>query len=225
MAKVIGYTRVSTDEQVANGVSLDAQAAKIRKWADLNEDTYSDVVIYTDEGLSGTIHPTKRPGLQTAISSLSRGDCLVVYSLSRLSRCRDDIFALSSMLAKKKVALVSMSEKIDTTTAVGNMFFGLMAILAQFERDQISERTSDALQHKKQQGLVYGSNTPYGYRAVDGRLVEDSKEQEVITNVKDLYHRKGYNYSKLAMCLNAHDIPTRCGGVWTAQQVKNVLTN
>ena len=222
MPKVVGYVRVSTEDQKANGVSLDAQEAKIKAWHTLYKEDYSDVVIYTDEAISGTVHPSKRPGLQQAISSLSRGDCLVVYSLSRLTRTTADAISLSTTIAKKKADLVSLSERIDTTNASGKMVFRMLAVLSEFERDLISERTSAALQHKKAAGLVYGNNTPYGYKRDLNTLIKDEHEQKIIVKIERL-HAAGKNYTKIANHLNQSGITSRCGGKWYPQTVKNIL--
>jgi site-specific DNA recombinase len=78
--RVVGYIRVSTQGQVEDGVSLDAQRTKIGAWADLNG--YAEVVLFTDAGISGS-KMDKREALQEALSVIGKGDVLVVYSLSR----------------------------------------------------------------------------------------------------------------------------------------------
>ena len=111
----------------------------------------------------------------------------MVYSLSRLARSTADTLAIADQLHKNDVDLVSLSENIDTTSAAGKMLFRMLAVLAEFERDQISERTSSALQHKKIRGELVGS-VPYGYSlAVDGvRLVTNDEEQKVLPLVRRL---------------------------------------
>src|SRR5688572_25114594 len=115
----VGYVRVSTDGQV-DGVSLDAQEVKIRMWANLQ--SVESVTIFMDAGLSGT-RADNRPGLRAALAAVSDGDTLVVYSLSRLARSTKDTLAIAEVLAKKNSDLVSLSERIDTTTAAGKMVF------------------------------------------------------------------------------------------------------
>lgn len=219
MKKTIGYVRVSTEEQAEKGVSLEAQEAKIRAWASLND--YLTVEIYKDEGISGTVSPDKRSGLQRALSRLGRGDALVVYSLSRLSRSTRDTLQLSDLLAKKDIDLVSLSEKIDTTTAAGKLYFRIMAVLNEFERDQISERTKTAIQHKKSQGQAYNQE-PFGYRREGDRFVPDEKEQAIIRQIESL-SGQGWNYSKIATQLNASGLKTKFGRQFYPQTVKNVV--
>lgn len=184
MPKAIIYCRVSTQEQADEGVSLDAQEAKARAWAELNG--YEVSAIHVDAGLSGR-RADNRPALQEALTELSDGDALVCYSLSRLARSTRDAIAISEALQKRDADLVSLSEKIDTTTAAGKMVFRMLAVMAEFESDLTAERTSLALQHKKQQGeFTGGKSAPYGYAvAADGKtLTPIESEQEVITLVK-----------------------------------------
>ena len=181
--KAIGYVRVSTQGQVEDGVSLDAQEAKVRAWADLNG--AAEVVIFRDEGISGK-RSDNRPGLQDALAAVGKGDALIVYSLSRLSRSTRDTLALSDLLTKKEADLVSLSEKIDTTSAAGKMVFRLLAVLSEFERDQISDRTRFALAHKRTLGEKTGGSVPYGFRVRAGKLYPIPAEQKAVRLILDL---------------------------------------
>ncbi|MBF0428765.1 MAG: recombinase family protein [Magnetococcales bacterium] len=178
----IGYTRVSTSDQAMEGVSLEAQEAKIRVWCDLNGYTLGGV--FVDAGVSGK-KADNRPELQKALAACSRNGALVVYSLSRLARSTRDTLEISDRLQRKGVDLVSLSEKIDTTSASGKMVFRLLAVLGEFERDQISERTSAAMQHKRSKGELVGA-VPYGF-SLDANgitLIQNATEQEVIRLAK-----------------------------------------
>lgn len=197
--KAIGYIRVSTQGQAEDGVSMEAQEAKVRAWAELN--SADQVVIFKDEGLSGK-RSDNRPGLTAALDAADRGDALVVYSLSRLSRSTKDTLALSDLLRRREVDLVSLSEKIDTTTAAGKMVFRLLAVLSEFERDQISDRTRAALQYKRANGQKTGGDVPFGYRARSGRLIENEKEQEAVRKILAL-RRKGKSLRDICQALEA----------------------
>jgi len=203
--KAIIYTRVSTSGQAEDGVSLAAQEAKLRAWADLNG--AENVTVFTDAGLSGK-RADNRPGLQEALNAVGKGDALIVYSLSRLARSTRDTITIAEVLDKRGADLVSMSEKIDTTTAAGKMVFRMLAVLSEFERDQVSERTRFALAHKRANGEKTGGDVPYGYRLEEGRLVKDAGEQKAIVLIRQL-HGKGHSLRAIAAELEARGYQTK----------------
>ncbi len=158
--KAIGYVRVSTEGQAVDGVSLEAQTAKIEAWCRVNE--FDLTGLFVDAGVSGK-RADNRPELQKALISVTgcRG-ALVVYSLSRLARSTKDTIQISERLDKSGADLVSLSERIDTTSAAGRMVFQMLAVLAEFERNQISERTKAAMAHMRSQGRFTGQ-VPFGF--------------------------------------------------------------
>ena len=161
--KVIGYIRVSTEGQATDGVSLEAQRKRIEQWAELNEGEL--VAIYEDAGISGS-SMKRRPGFTRALEAATKGTALVAYSISRMARSTRDMLEIADRLERQGADLVSLSEKIDTTTAAGRMVFRMLAVLAEFERDQISERTKMALQALKAKGVKLGSGNPAAGAAV-----------------------------------------------------------
>jgi len=216
--KVIGYIRVSTKEQAAEGVSLEAQEAKLRAWAALND--CADVQIHIDAGLSGT-RADNRPALQEALKACGKGDALVVYSLSRLARSTRDTITIAERLQKTGADLVSLSEKIDTTTAAGKMVFRMLAVLSEFERDQVSERTKMVLAHKKSQLERVGS-VPYGFTlAADGvALMPNPAEKAVVDLVKSM-RATGQSFREIASRLAIAGHAPR-GRAWYPTTVKNI---
>ena len=218
MTTAIGYIRVSTDGQAQDGVSLDAQRAKIEAWCLLND--YQLSAVYVDAGISGK--NCNRPGLQAALTDCRKGSALVVYSLSRLSRSVRDTMDIGDKLAKVAADLVSLSEKIDTTSAAGKMVFRLLAVMNEFERDQISERTKSALQHKKAQGGCVGT-VAFGYcLAADGlTLVEDANEQGIITAIRN-YRDAGLPLRTIVSRLNEQGYVSRAGKPLGLTQVARI---
>jgi DNA invertase Pin-like site-specific DNA recombinase len=218
--KAVGYIRVSTQGQAEDGVSLDAQEAKVRAWADLNG--AAEVVIFRDEGISGK-RSDNRPGLQDALAAVSKGDALIVYSLSRLSRSTRDTLALSDLLTKREADLVSLSEKIDTTTAAGKMVFRMLAVLSEFERDQIADRTRFALAHKRACGEKTGGDVPFGYHVRKGKLYPIPAEQKAVRLVRDL-KTKGGTLRGICRALEAAGVARKNGSrSWHPQIVSDIL--
>ena len=218
MASAIGYIRVSTEGQAQDGVSLDAQRAKIEAWCSLND--YELAAVHVDAGISGK--NCNRPGLQDALADCRKGSALVVYSLSRLSRSVRDTMDIGDKLAKVGADLVSLSEKLDTTSASGKMVFRLLAVMNEFERDQISERTKSALQHKKAKGERVGS-VAYGYRLDnDGvTLIEDEEEQLVIAAVHG-YCDAGVSLRTIVTRLDEQGYRSRSGKPFQLTQVARI---
>lgn len=220
MATAIGYIRVSTEGQATDGVSLDAQRAKIAAWCDLND--YTLAAVHVDAGISGK-SADNRPGLQAALAECRKGAALVVYSLSRLARSTRDTIEISERLNKIGADMVSLSEKIDTTTAAGKMVFRMLAVLAEFERDQISERTASAMQFKKAKGERVGS-VPYGH-FLDGdntTLVEHPAEQAVIRQAREL-RESGLSLRAVAAELDRQGIRARNGQTFQATQIQRMV--
>jgi len=217
MQKAIGYTRLSTQGQVDDGVSLASQRTKIEAWCLAND--YELMAIQEDAGISGT--RADRDGLQDALAGLSKGMALVVYSLSRLTRSTKAMLALSEQLDKKGVDLVSLTEKIDTTSASGKMVFRLLAVLNEFERDQISERTKAALSYKKAMGEKY-SPLPYGYSELEGRLIAVEAEAKVVAQIL-MMREEGRTLAFIADHLNQQGIAGKRGGKWYPSTVTYLI--
>lgn len=220
--KAIGYVRVSTEGQASEGISLDAQQSRIRAWCDANG--YTLLGLHIDAGLSGC-RSDNRPGLQEALTAACKHKAaLVVYSLSRLARSTKDAIAISERLGRSGADLVSLSERIDTTTAAGKMVFRMLAVLAEFERDQVAERTKGALAHLRSQGKRISGRIPYGYRlSGDGTTLEpDHNEQEGLRVMAEL-RRLGKGRRTIAAALAHQGFPTKTGARWSPQAVGNIL--
>lgn len=221
--RIVGYTRVSTDGQAADGVSLDAQRQRITAWAEANAGMLA--ACYTDAGVSGK-RADNRPGLQAALADVCKhGGALVVYSLSRLARSTRDAIAIAERLDKAGADLVSLTEKIDTTTAAGKMVFRLLAVLSEFERDLASERTKSALAHKAAKGERTG-DIPYGWDlAANGiQLVENPAEQCVLSRIREC-HAAGKTLREIADQLTAEGVPTKKRRArWTHQAVGRIVS-
>ena len=222
MQTAIGYVRVSTEDQATEGVSLDAQKAKLAAWCLANDYELSKVLV--DAGLSGG-RADNRPGLQSAIEEACKSkSALVVYSLSRLARSTKDTIAIGEKLDKAGADLVSLSEKIDTTSAAGKMIFRMLAVMAEFEKDQISERTKMAMAHKKSKSERVGT-IPYGFDlSSDGvTLTENAVEQATIKVIQELRSR-GVSLRDIASELTSNNHPTKKGtGKWSHMTVKSIL--
>jgi len=215
------YVRVSTDGQVEDGVSLEAQKAKLSAWCLVHD--YQLLDCFVDAGISGG-RSDNRPGLQAAIELACKSkSALIVYSLSRLARSTKDTIAIGEKLDHAGADLVSLSEKIDTTSAAGKMIFRMLAVMAEFEKDQISERTKMAMHHKKSKGERVGS-IPFGFDvAGDGAtLIRNEAEQAAIVLIAKL-RSVGETYQSIATELERREVLTKNGkSKWQPMTVRNI---
>jgi len=223
--KVIGYVRVSTEEQALSGVSLDAQEQRIRAYCHAKDWTLTEVV--RDEGLSAK--NLKRPGLQCILERISKRngkrslDSIVVVKLDRLTRSVGDLAYLNKLFETNKVSFISIQESVDTSTASGKLFHNIIACLSEWERGIISERTRDALHHKRSKGQRAGE-VPFGYQlSEDGKALRPiQQEQEVLDTIRSL-RNSSLSYWKIADHLNGQGIITKKGGKWYPESVRSVL--
>lgn len=212
----MGYTRVSTQEQAREGVSLAAQRSKIEAHAKAQGLLLLDV--YSDEGVSGR-KASNRPALEAAISRVSEvKGTLIVYSLSRLARSTADAIAIAGRLQRADAQLVMIAEQVDTQTAFGKMFYTVLSALAQFESDQISERVRLAIDHKKARGERYSRMPAYGYRYIGDRIEESEPEQRVLRCLYSL-REEGRSYREIAAKFAMDGIRNRKGQVFPFQHL------
>lgn len=224
MRTAIGYTRVSTEGQAFEGVSLEAQRERISLWAKAND--YNLIKIHVDAGISGG-KTENRPALKMALKQVISGPhALVVYSLSRLARSTRDTLAISDQLDKAGADLVSLSEKIDTTSASGKMIFRLLAVLAEFERDLIGERTKSAMNHLRKNRRLIGA-IPYGYDlASDGETLLDNKQEQKNFTLIMSFHAKGYSFRQIKTELEKLGIKAKRGGnCWHPSGLRYMIKN
>ena len=219
MKKAIGYIRVSTSEQAAEGVSLAAQEAKIRAYCELND--LELVELISDAGLSAKT--TNRAGLIRAMTALEAGEAaaLVVYKLDRLSRKTADTLNLIETIEAAGAAFHSIAEKVDTRSPMGRFFLTITAAFAQMERDTIAERTREALSHKQAVGEHVGS-APYGSQIENKVLTADVTQTAVIAQIVEL-RAAGHTLRAIADRLNANNVPTQRGGIWQASTIKKII--
>jgi len=233
--RAIGYVRVSTDEQAAHGVSLAAQEAKLRAYAEL----YEIELIRVEVDAGASAKSLNRPALQRALASLKRreADAILVAKLDRLTRSvRDLADLLDDYFRDDRRALLSVAEQIDTRSASGRLVLNVMTSVAEWEREAIGERTATALHHLAGQGRHLGAHAPYGYRSVAGEpvaegpragfvprfLVEDADEQAVIAEARAL-RASGLGLAATGRTLAERGRVSRTGRPFTAEQVSRML--
>jgi DNA invertase Pin-like site-specific DNA recombinase len=219
--KAVGYIRVSTDKQADHGISLDAQRTKLEAYAALYD--IELVAVIVDAGVSAkTLH---RPGLQQALGMLKQGeaDALLVAKLDRLTRSVKDLGTLLDEYFADDFTLLSVADSIDTRTAAGRLVLNVLMSVAQWERETIRERTTEAMHHLKTQGRKTGGDVPYGFTAsAGGTLVADVDEQAMLEAIRTARQR-GYSQRQVVSELTRQGFTTRKGTAFSLMQVQRIM--
>lgn len=168
----IGYVRVSDIEQTEN-LQLDA----------LNRAGCD--VIYGDHGVSGSIK--YRKGLDELLTSLKAGDTLVVWKLDRLGRSTIHLLQLLDDLRNRGVDFQAITQGIDTTTAVGRMLYGQLAVFAEFEREQIRERTKAGMAAAKARGVHIGRPRKLTVDQIRSAQAKIANRSDTVTHIAKSY--------------------------------------
>lgn len=186
MEKIVAiYTRVSSDEQSKEGHSLPAQKAKLEKFCE--EKGWKIFKHYEDAGISGKNIKNRPAFVECLIDAEARRfSAILVTKLERPFRNTKEAILTSERLNKISVDLVSLSENIDTTTAMGRFFFVMTSALAQLERELTGERVGGILEKKFNDGFFVGK-LPLGYKwsKTKKMVVIDEKEAKVVRDIFD----------------------------------------
>ncbi len=219
MNNIIGFVRTSTMKQ---GNSIKVQEKSIRDYAKDKNLQLTDII--KEEGISGS--RVDRQGFNTILKlvKLKQIDGVVCYWLSRAGRNASKVLELINSCLDNNVALMSVKEGIDTTTAGGRIQAKFMAVIAEEELLTIKERIKDVIRYKKKNGLVYNGSPAYGTYIKNGLLYKDDFEYNVVKNIKN-WRSRGWSWYKCMKKLNENDIPTKMntGRGWTINQVKQTF--
>jgi len=221
MERTIGYVRVSTTGQAAEGYSLEAQRRKIQAYCELHDLDLMEII--EDAGLSGK-SVAGRPGIQSVLEHFRTGtvDHVVILKLDRMARNLKEACEMAELMEKKRCHLHSISEKIDTGSATGRLFYNILSAMAAWEREIISERTKTALAVKRENGQRISGQAPYGFRFAADKLVIDDNEQETIGKILEL-HSKGLSIRGIVDFLKEHGYRNRRTKPFGRNEVWNIL--
>jgi len=184
------YTRKSTDEgldQEFNSLDAQRESAEAFIASQKNEGWVCRADRYDDGGFSGG--GMDRPALQRLMMDIEAGhvDCVVVYKVDRLSRSLLDFARMMEVFERHKVSFVSVTQQFNTTHSMGRLTLNILLSFAQFEREIISERTSDKMAAARRRGKYVGGAPILGYDVVDTRLVVNEREAAQVRMAFDLY--------------------------------------
>ena len=221
---VIGYTRVSTAEQVAEGMSLQAQESRIRAWCEAQDAQLIEIV--RDEGVSGTKLLADRTGGRK-IAEASRFPSPKCRRRGRRphgpprARCRRADCPLETISYGQGGPRCSSPSKSTSPLRTVSAMAQIGAVFNELERALIAERTTEALTELRHQGRAW-NHAPFGWDVVEGRLEPNPAEQETVAMIRDS-RRSGLGYLKIAQGLNGEGRSTKRGGPWQAAKCRSVL--
>lgn len=206
---VVGYVRVSTEEQAASGAGLEAQRAAVA--AETERRGWTVVEWRADEGISGSKDVHHRPGLAYAIELIEAGHAsvLMVAKTDRVARSLRTLLAVIDRIERAGGNVVAVDGSIDTASAAGRFQTQIMGSVAELERALISDRTKAALAIKRAQGVRLGRPS--------------SLPRDVVARILDA-RECGASLRAIAAELTAEAVPTAQGGAkWHASTVRAVL--
>jgi site-specific DNA recombinase len=222
LMRVALYPRVSGHEQEDN-YSIPEQIKRMKAYCEARG--WMVYKIYTDSGFTGS--NLNRPGLQSLIKDAERKniDMVLVYKLDRLSRSqKDTLYLIEDVFDKHDVYFTSITENFDTSTPTGKAFLGILAVFAQFEREQIRERTMIGKGSRAQEGKWHGSKwIPIGYDYKDDMLIVNEYEAMQIREITDLFLQRT-PVRTIATMMTEKGYKHKYGE-WEAKTIRRVLSN
>ncbi|WP_341819728.1 recombinase family protein [Wolbachia endosymbiont (group A) of Brachyopa scutellaris] len=229
------YTRKSNEdglEQKFN--SLDAQRVACEKYIKSREGWVALAKKYDDGGFSGS--NLNRPAIKELFEDVKAGevDCVVVYTLDRLSRETKDSIEVTSFFRRHRVNFIAVTQIFDNNTPMGKFVQTVLSGAAQLEREMIVERVKNKIATSKEQGLWMGGTLPLGYDVKDKELIINEKEAKVVKRIFERYlelksmaglarelNREGYRTKKF----EAKSGKVQGGEIFKKATVRRIITN
>lgn len=187
---------------------------------------YTVIGEFSDEAKSGK--DRERSGLDQAIKSAQENQAVLVFrDLSRVSRDVRDMLDIREELLDGGAGLVDLETRIDTSTPAGKMVYTILVAAKQYQREETSAKTSEAVLFKQRNGQRISSRVPYGYRSSGklengkGRIVPDEREQRLIADVRKMA-AEGMAQNAIKRLMNKNKVSIR-GGQWHISTVQRML--
>lgn len=217
---VVGYVRVSTDEQ---RLSPEAQEDALREYATKNDLTL--LAVHRDVGVSGAAELAERPGLVAALDNVAQAKAgsLLVLRMDRLARDTKKSAFVELLLERSGAKLLTVDAGPVSDDPFAPMVRMMQSWMAQQERTLISHRTKSALRQLSKKGMRVSRLAPYGFSfGEDGRLLEDELEQQGLQLMLQMAAaQKGW--SEIAKILTAQGFKSRTGKAFDPATVFRVV--
>ncbi len=219
--RAAGYVRVSQERNVERQ-GLGAQESDVRRHVEYMR--WDLVALYREEGVSG--YQRERPALARMLADAAAGrfDVAVFPSIDRIARSVRDTIDIEKQLRDRGVSVAFVREGIDTTTPVGAFFRTIMSSIAEFEGHLMHKRMLGGLRAKAARGGYTGTWLPYGYHAVEGRVVVVKAQAEVVRTIFE-WRAEGRSLRRMVRNLNDGSVPPQQGGKWRTSAVWRLYRN
>lgn len=224
------YARKSIERE--NSISCETQLEYCRAMIKPDERN-EKILTYVDNGFSGG--NLKRDGFQKMMRQIELGKItkVLVYRLDRISRSLSDFVNILNTFKEYGVEFVSTQEAFDTSSPYGELIVKILAVFAEFERQSIISRITQAYEHRSEMGFYMGGRKPYGYdleptvisNVKTKRLTPITKEIEQVKYIYETYAIENVTLGRLLKNLTENDIKPLSGGGWTTAKLSNIIKN
>ena len=207
------YARVSTQMQVNDGMSLDAQERDLKRAAE--HAGFTSFELLREEGRSGK-SIKGRPILKAALERLDKGEAAAIFvtRIDRLARSTQDFLTIVDSAHKNGWRIVMLDLNLDTASYQGRFVVTIMSALAEMERAIIAERQKDVHRDRREKGKIWGVDL-----GLKTKVSAEVRSQ--ISECRSL----GMSYNKIAEKLNDEKIPPTRGAKWYASTVHSLVNN
>lgn len=230
MGAIAIYSRKSIERE--NSISCETQVEYCKAMIKPDERS-KKILIFTDNGYSGG--NTDREGFQKMMRQIRKGaiEKVIVYRLDRMSRSLSDFINILNVFKEYNVEFVSSQEAFDTSSPYGDLIVKILAVFAEFERNSIIARVTQAYEHRSEMGLYMGGRRPCGFKLENTtignvrtkKLVPIAEEIEQIKYIYDLYAVENVTLGRLLKNLVENNIEPLSGGKWTTAKISTIIKN
>jgi putative DNA-invertase from lambdoid prophage Rac len=225
MRKIYGYIRVSTNNQVENGMSLKEQQRQVELYGEVNKMKVD--TIFTERGVSASVELRKRPRGAVLLEVVKDGDVIICSKLDRMFRSVLDGLQVLKELKARNIELHFIDLGGNTTTnGIGQLVFTIMSSFAEMERNRLGERIRDTKQSQMKEDVYTGGPIGFGYVLENinenNYLLEAPEEQELIKKMNKM-RKDGMSYRKISDEINKEQYMKKNEKSLSHQAISNIL--